>query len=294
LLPDLALGTVQFGLAYGIAGNAERVSDREARAILAAAHEAGVRMLDTASAYGDIEERLVDLFPPNAQFVVSSKIAAIPPQYLHPHSDPAAVEKYLITEIDRSVSRLRGHLTTLLFHRPEDLDGPEGPAIWNTASAHARACDVVLGVSLYDIRHRPQGCGSEGIQVTQCPANVLDQRLLEAAEARQLHGEIHVRSAFLQGLLLMPEEAATRRLPAARHSLQKWHRWCAEHSLSPVHAALGFVKSLPIRYCVLGVESHAQFVQIQEAWLQAAPLRAPELKESDPAVIDPRTWRPER
>jgi aryl-alcohol dehydrogenase-like predicted oxidoreductase len=291
LSPELALGTVQFGLAYGIAGSGERVRDREASAILAAAHESGVRMLDTASGYGDIEERLVGLFPANTQFTVTSKIAAVPPQYLHPQSDPVGIREYLTTEIDRSLSRLGSHLTTLLFHRPEDLDGPDGPAIWNAASEHATKRGLVLGVSLYDVRQRPRGCGNEGVRVAQCPANVLDQRLLDAAEAPRLPAEIHVRSAFLQGLLLMPEAAATQRLPAARESLRKWHEWCAERSLSPVHAALGFVKSLPIRYCVLGVESCPQFAEIRAAWRDAKPLRAPELSESDLNVIDPRTWR---
>ena len=74
---ELALGTVQFGLTYGVAGRGEPVPEREIKDILALAWRAGVRTLDTASAYGDIEERLGGLMRDRA-FKVTSKIPALP------------------------------------------------------------------------------------------------------------------------------------------------------------------------------------------------------------------------
>ena len=57
----LALGTVQFGLAYGITGRGAVVPEQEVREILVAAADQGVSVLDTAVAYGDIEPRLAGL-----------------------------------------------------------------------------------------------------------------------------------------------------------------------------------------------------------------------------------------
>ena len=58
---ELALGTVQFGLRYGIAGAAGPVPSDQVRAILERAVEFGVRTLDTAAAYGDVEQELAGL-----------------------------------------------------------------------------------------------------------------------------------------------------------------------------------------------------------------------------------------
>jgi len=55
---ELALGTVQFGLVYGLSGGKQLLPDRDIRAILELAFEQGVVILDTAPVYGDIESRL--------------------------------------------------------------------------------------------------------------------------------------------------------------------------------------------------------------------------------------------
>ena len=75
--PRLALGTVQFGLAYGLAGNAAPMSDADAREVLVAASAAGIDRLDTAAAYGDIEQRLGRLVG-DLPFGVVSEFPALP------------------------------------------------------------------------------------------------------------------------------------------------------------------------------------------------------------------------
>ena len=58
MLSKIALGTVQFGLDYGITNNIGKVSQDEVRAILKYAKENGIDTLDTASGYGNSEEIL--------------------------------------------------------------------------------------------------------------------------------------------------------------------------------------------------------------------------------------------
>ena len=57
----LALGTVQFGLHYGVSNAAGRVSADEVARILDAAEAAGIRVLDTARGYGTAEAVLGEL-----------------------------------------------------------------------------------------------------------------------------------------------------------------------------------------------------------------------------------------
>ena len=54
----LLLGTVQFGLNYGIANTQGKPSFERVKAILRTALDNGITSLDTAAAYGDSEEVL--------------------------------------------------------------------------------------------------------------------------------------------------------------------------------------------------------------------------------------------
>ena len=54
----LALGTVQFGLSYGIANRKGQVQTGEVKNILDYAKENKINVLDTASSYGNSEEIL--------------------------------------------------------------------------------------------------------------------------------------------------------------------------------------------------------------------------------------------
>ncbi len=76
--PDvqLALGTVQFGTAYGVAGRGEAVPLREVREILDVAWHLGVKVLDTAPDYGSIERRLSEVAGQHP-FRIVSKIPAL-------------------------------------------------------------------------------------------------------------------------------------------------------------------------------------------------------------------------
>lgn len=69
---ELALGTAQFGMRYGIAGRGTRVPAREVQQIFARAWELGIRMIDTAPVYGDIEARF-DALTKDYPFAVVSK-----------------------------------------------------------------------------------------------------------------------------------------------------------------------------------------------------------------------------
>jgi aryl-alcohol dehydrogenase-like predicted oxidoreductase len=103
--------------------------------------------------------------------------------------------------------------------------------------------------------------------------------------------EVHVRSVFLQGLLLMSETEVPDRLAAARPSLAQWRAACEAAGASPVAAALAYPASLAsVARIVVGVHSTAHLAEII-ASLEAAPtLDWCRLACHDPAVVDPRCW----
>lgn len=283
---ELGLGTVQFGLAYGVAGRTTPVPQAEVGDILACAAERGVRVLDTAPAYGDIEERLSALAHPHA-FRVVSKIPPCPAGLAVP-----AVQDWAREQVERSLQRIgTGTLRTLLFHRSDDLLAPQGPALWDACARVAGEHGIALGVSCYAPDTLQALQARWPVAVAQLPGNALDRRFTQLAASKPNPTEIHLRSVFLQGLLLMDEAQACARLPAAAAALRRWHAWCRAQGIAPLEAALGSVKaSHGAHVCLVGADSLAQFQAILDAWDRAAPLHAAELQESDPRIIDPRTW----
>jgi len=284
---ELALGTVQFGLAYGIAGTGHAVPETETRRILDAAWAHGVRTLDTASTYGDIECRLARLCGSNP-FRIVSKVPAIPPALA-----PQEAANFALAQAEQSKQRLGQRLSALLCHRAEDLLGERGLAVYPALQRWADTEGVALGASCYGPDELLSVHNLHPVAVAQIPGNALDQRLPLALPQAMPDVDIHLRSAFLQGLLLMPEDAGCARLPAAAPALKRWHAWCVAHQLRPLVGALSIVKAFAAASTVVvGVETAAQFEDIASAWASASPALAPQLADHPPAVIDPRTWKP--
>lgn len=280
---ELALGTVQFGVAYGLQGRSQPVSDAEAKDILSLASRSGIMRLDTAAAYGDIEERLVGLIG-DLDFHIVSKVPALPVDA----DDPTA---FALASIEQSRRRLGERLRGVLFHRAADLYGASGNAVWEQARQFCASSEMALGVSVYDPAEACFGNGENLFDMVQLPGNVFDQRLQSAAGALG-SAEISVRSAFLQGLLLLPYNAAVNRVPQAAGALRRWHDWCDHKGISPLVAALSVIKGLSnARYCIIGVDDVSQLEDILVAWDKANAISASELAIAEPEIIDPRRWK---
>ena len=138
---ELALGTVQFGLPYGIGGRGGAVPEAEVRAILEFSAEAGIKRLDTAAAYGTIEARLGKLAA-GLTFDIVSKIPALPTG-LDAHDAGR-----FVTQAMESSQRLLGEaLHGMLFHRSDDLLAPHGDAVWAAAHEAALRFDIDIGAA---------------------------------------------------------------------------------------------------------------------------------------------------
>jgi aryl-alcohol dehydrogenase-like predicted oxidoreductase len=282
----LALGTVQFGLAYGVAGNAAAVPETEVRAILARASALGIDTLDTAPAYGDIEERLAGLMG-EARFSVVTKVPALPADVAE-----SGVAAWVGAVLERSFRRLGDRIGGVLFHHAPDLFGPLGPRLWEAAAKAVQAHGARLGASCYDVATLRHLQARYPIVLAQVPGNAFDQGLC-GWQAGAAPPAVHIRSAFLQGLLLLPEAQAAARVPKAAAALARWHAWCRDRALAPLAAALAIAKGLPgATHCLVGVDSADQLEAVASAWQAARPLAAPELATRDGDVIDPRCWPP--
>jgi aryl-alcohol dehydrogenase-like predicted oxidoreductase len=274
---------VQFGTDYGVSNAAGQVSVREVKAILGYAHATGIRVLDTAASYGTAEEALGTALAPDQDFAIVTK--ALPLSH-----GLEEIEK----RARRSLDLLRRRSAdAILIHAAGDLAGPEGPRLWALVQ---RLRDEGLyrriGISAYlgdgplelARRYRPD--------LIQLPVSILDQRLLHSGELallKQLGIEIHVRSIFLQGLLLMDPRQLPARLAHAGPALAATKARIREAGLRPIEAAVGFVLAQDdIDIAVVGVTSQDELAQIVAA--SAKPL--PDFDWEACAIDDPLTLTP--
>jgi aryl-alcohol dehydrogenase-like predicted oxidoreductase len=215
----LALGTAQFGLKYGIANQQGQVSHDEAKVVLALARARGMDTLDTAIAYGDSEQRLGEIGIQDWRVV--SKLPAIP-------EGCGDIAQWVVAAVRDSLGRLKvGKLYGLLLHRPQQLLEKNGGQLYS-ALQQLKQDGLVqkIGISIYDPSELDNLCSSYQLDLVQAPFNIMDQRLIATGWLSRLAKqgtELHVRSVFLQGLLLMTPSDRPKKFDRWTPILSMWH-----------------------------------------------------------------------
>jgi len=272
---------VQFGLDYGISNHDGQVSDEELDAIIALARQAGIDTLDTAQAYGNAEQRLGqrDI----TDFTLIDKLAPGLPL-----SDVKAA-------INNSLHLLgRKRLDGLLLHRSQDAS----PAMFELLTDLQQQGSVgKLGLSVY-FPEELDAWSAAGypLELVQLPANLLDQRFLRTGWLDKLVDmgcEIHVRSLFLQGLLLMQPAQRPDYFQRFATALERFDHW--HPSMAPLGRALSIMTALPqVSRFVVGV-CHAQelaaIIAASQAQHECYEADIAHLASMEQELINPGLWR---
>jgi len=255
---QLGLGTVQFGLNYGVSNTEGRPSEEEVRRILALAVERRVHVLDTAAAYGASEIVLGRCLPRNAPFRVVTKTRP-----LRECPDTVGATAWVRDGFVQSLDRLGlESVDALLVHHACDLLGPFGDEMYTelmVIKQSGRAAKI--GFSAYNGFDIDAALDRYEIDLVQIPLNVLDQRLLlggQMARLQQRGVEIHVRSVFLQGLLLMDPMTAPEYFAPIRPKLLAWQQALKDRGLTPTQGAFAFARSLGADVVLAGVVKTSQ------------------------------------
>ncbi len=281
--PKLALGTVQFGLKYGINNQAGILTESDVKLILDEAFSQGINLLDTAPAYGNSEEILGRSAIGN--FDVVTKL----PAETKPGQVKSALEKSLI---DLSIPTVYGYI----LHDYSDLK--RNPSLWKEfEELKEEGLVKKIGISIYHPEELEHFL-SLGFcpDLVQFPMNIADRRFVDwLPKLKELGTEIHIRSAFLQGLLLM--ENRPEFFHPVGKQLDRISSICEELKISAEELCLSFLyQNKNIDRIVIGVDSisqlkknctsfkHAQQIQIPEEMLN-------ELIITDNKFILPYNWK---
>jgi aryl-alcohol dehydrogenase-like predicted oxidoreductase len=268
-LSRLMLGTVQLGMPYGIANSTGQPSPESVRRILTTAIEHGVNCFDTAAAYGDSEALLGQLLPEiigaaaYAQQLVVTKVQPLTPEQL---ADRTLGEAAVRASLARSRQRLGlDVLPLVLFHREQDV-------------LHAGMLEELRAQGW--LRCWGVSCGNEpdgalhcvdlaGIAALQLPGSLLDQRHVRSGlPVRAAAGgvAVFVRSIFLQGLMLLPDERVPEALQAVVPALGRLRHLATDSGMTLHELALRYLLDAEgVTSVLVGAETAEQVQRAAEA-----------------------------
>jgi aryl-alcohol dehydrogenase-like predicted oxidoreductase len=287
----LGLGTVQFGTAYGVANKTGRPTAVMVRDILTRARAGGIDLLDTAPGYGDSENVLGAAIAPDQPFRIVTKTPAFGAETLGP-ADGAA----LIASVEASLARLRRHkLFAVLVHHGVNLLKPGGVYLWNALTAlKERGLVDKIGYSAYSPDEIARIQSLFAAEIVQTPVNILDQRLVKTGTLAALKRdgvEVHARSIFLQGLLVMEPNAIPKALAEWAPHLSDLRVWLHDNGMSPLEGCLAFARGCGgIDAVIAGVEHRAQLDEILSAAAHVPGLDFGRWCIEDERLLDPSRW----
>ncbi len=257
---ELCLGTVQFGLDYGIKGQKKPCLE-DAVKWLDYATQNGIYAIDTAKAYGDAE-RVTGAFLkkrtiPRDRLVISTKFM---PNLL----DDVSNDQYEDVIEDELVSQLRtlntDYVDAYVFHSSRyAFDEDKLAAIYRMKE---KGLARRVGVSVYEVDEALTCFSSPYVDFIQAPYSIFDHRMKDGGvleSDKQGDCVIDTRSAFIQGLIVMDEEQVPPCLAKAKPIVRKIKGICDENNISRVHLAIQYVKrERNLSHLVFGVDSLEQ------------------------------------
>jgi aryl-alcohol dehydrogenase-like predicted oxidoreductase len=263
-ISGITLGTVQLGLAYGIANRQGRPDDATAMEILDAAGMAGITALDTAASYGRAEEVIGNYLREKGRdsFPCIVTKFRIPDEIDH---SPAAIRDNMYASAQASVKALGiERIPVFLFHQGIGQHMERLADTISEAFRQLRSDGLIEsgGLSVYQPSEVVPVMLHEDFRHVQVPLNILDHRLLSNGilSDMQANGKlVFARSIFLQGLFFLDPGELKGRLSEAAPYLHQLRELALAEDMSIAQLALSFVRDLGgVTSLVLGAEDPRQ------------------------------------
>ncbi len=286
-MTKIALGTVQFGINYGVANTTGRVSLDEVKSILELAKSKNITTLDTAIAYGDSEQVLGE--SGIEAFDIVTKLPAIASNL-----SASDIHRWVDEQVNNSLQKLKvGKVFAVLLHRPLQLLEKNGRQLFQSLQTLKQEGIVdKIGVSIYEPDDLEKICPKFDFDLIQLPLNIIDGRWDKWLTILYEQGvELHARSIFLQGLLLMTENRRPEKFNKWDTLWKEWDRWLKSNNLTPLEACLRYALSKKeITKVIVGVDSKKQLEEIISASTFHTSFTQQMIQINDSILLNPANW----
>jgi aryl-alcohol dehydrogenase-like predicted oxidoreductase len=295
-MSKISLGTVQLGMDYGISNQLGKTKGSNAKEILQYVLDQGINVLDTAPSYGNSEDIIGD-FIRNHSCDDCWRIITKTPKFKGSVIGDKQIDE-LFESFKLSQNKLgKENIYGLLVHECGNIFSPGGEKILDKMNQLKDSGFIKkVGVSVYSGEQIDHLLDNYAVDLVQLPINIIDHRLLNGGHLSKLkqHGvEIHARSVFLQGLLLMPLNSVHPWFNPILRVLDEFHTKAKKLNMSTLQLALGFVQSInEVDKVIIGVNTLKQMHEV----INIASVRInieefSNLSINDSTFLDPSNWK---
>jgi aryl-alcohol dehydrogenase-like predicted oxidoreductase len=277
----LALGTVQFGLDYGINNSNGQVEFNEVNKILNLLKLNKIDTIDTASSYGNSEKILGKIGISNLNVITKT----LPLTF--------GVNNVIKT-FYQSLENLKvPAIDGLLIHNFSDAKHEEFDILYKELCI-LKDHKVInkIGFSIYSPMQANFLLNNFDFDLIQAPLNVFDVRLINSGILGKLKSnkiEVHARSVFLQGLLLNFKEL-DEYFFRWKNKFNEYQKIVESSNLSLLEYALNFVLNIKdIDKVIVGVNSERQLKEIIQTKIDKDVLDG--FPINDLKLLNPSEWK---
>ena len=281
----IVLGTANFGVYYGKLKK-KKLSVNEIKKIFLYCLRNEIDTLDTSTDY-EGSENIIGLLDPK-KFNIITKISNFDINIDNP-------QIFLEDKLKKSLTSLKTKkIYALLFRNPSSLTSNNNLRLWQIAkNLKSKGLIKKIGITIYEPKELDQAFNYLKPDLVQVPYNIFDRRIEQTGWLNKLYNsgvEIHCRSIFLQGLLLLESHNLPKIFSSYKSLWNSYDSWLKKNGVSRLEACTNFVfRKKEISKIVLGVENKEQLKKIlavQEKKINYSS----NLFKISPKLIDPRKW----
>lgn len=281
-IDKIILGTVQLGKKYGINNQNNTMPSREvAFEVLETAYQRGIRMFDTADNYGLSKDYLKEFLKKYSDVYILTK---------------GEIGEDFISSVKNSLDGIPvKNVYCFSLHRFEDIKQFNDKKLLDLKKETGL---LRLGISVYTNEELEIAINFKSIDVIQLPFNLIDNWALRGSlleKAYQFKKEIHVRSVFLQGLLLSNLTEVDNRFSALASHIVKLKEIANQEKLSLGSLALLYPMNFKeISKVLIGVdngiqlEDNLKFTKIELSKESIEKINNLVFTNTD--LLNPRNW----
>ena len=283
----IALVTANFGQKYGLAGKIIK-TDKKVKKIIQFANNSKIKLIDTSNNYGSSETLLGNNNLKNFKIITKLKIS-------NDEKKSNNLENIVFNKVEESLFKLNiKKLYAILLHESDDLKSNKRHKLIKVLKKLKKKNLVSkIGISIYNPKELNFIWPFWKPDIVQCPFNILDRRIYESGWLKKLKKnktEIHVRSIFLQGLLLKNEKSMPRKFKKWKNIFKKWNNYCKKENISKIQGCINFIKSFKkISFVIIGFEDIKQLKNII-SYFKNDKKSHTTIACNDIKLIDPRLW----
>ena len=277
----LIIGSANFVQKYGI--DLAKVEHNEIKKILNLAKKKNIFKIDTAEAYLKNANIFKNI---NKKFEFSTKV----------------IPDYKWISLEFCQKKLEEHFNSfntnkiqaLLLHDEKILFTKNGLKIFkNLEELKKRKYFEKIGLSIYNTNCLNYVTSNYNIDVVQCPYNILDKRILTTGWFDKLKNqgiETHIRSIFLQGLLINKSVYQKKFFNKWKKKISEWFKWLDNNNISPIDYCLSDLLHCNFDKIIIGINNSDSLKEIIN-FKKIDKNKMLNIEINDLRLIDPRKWK---